>query len=636
MGGTSDWNTTSNFWRTGANAATNGGTLGTWVNFATDSATNAILSGTSGTLTTTAAISTNKVTVTSGDFIIGNGTGGSFGFGGNDRAISVSSGASLRINPNMAGSGIGLAINGGGTVTFSSSNRAYGGTLTVTNSGTKVIFTATNGLSANSASSPHGFAAGTTLQLNGTNNYYSTLTLNGASVDLNNTAGLVLQNGGGITVTGTQSEVRSIMTGGSVGGITLQTTGRGMTIGNTNHASGIDLDLSARLTGSGSFSKTGAGTLRLSGNNTFGSGTLTFGASGQDRGYIRLAHDNALGGISTIALAGTGTGGVSGLQLEGGITISQNLTTVGRLNDSTAGYILRNISGDNAWNGSVTITGGGGGYGLISDAGMLTIAGNITSTSESDSFGARTLNFSGDGGFIVSGNLLKGGDFTMQNLAVTKTGDGTLTLGGTNTYTGATNINAGTLALSSTASLANTSTTIADVATLTGGGSFGGAVTINGTHAPGFSPGTQTFEDGLSYSSTAKLEWELIGNTTTARGSNYDAINVTGGSFALDSLATLNLSFSGSVDFLNAFWASSQQWLVIDLNGATAADSNLFTLGSISGGLNYNPALGDFGLLRLPGSTTENSVYLTWTPVPEPGAALLGGLGLLVLLRRRR
>jgi fibronectin-binding autotransporter adhesin len=224
----------------------------------------------------------------------------------------------------------------------------------------------------------------------------------------------------------------------------------------------------------------------------------------------------------------------------------------------------------------------------------------------------------------------------MQNLAVTKTGGGTLTLGGTNTYTGATNINAGTLALSSTASLANTSTTIADVATLTGGGSFGGAVTINGTHAPGFSPGTQTFEDGLSYSSTAKLEWELIGNTTTARGSNYDAINVTGGSFALDSLATLNLSFSGSVDFLNAFWASSQQWLVIDLNGATAADSNLFTLGSISGGLNYSPTLGDFGLLRQPGSTTENSVYLTWTPVPEPGAALLGGLGLLVLLRRRR
>jgi autotransporter-associated beta strand protein len=245
------------------------------------------------------------------------------------------------------------------------------------------------------------------------------------------------------------------------------------------------------------------------------------------------------------------------------------------------------------------------------------------------------LNFSGNGSCNVTGNLLGGGP-NSQNIAISKSGAGTLTLGGTNTYTGATSINGGTLALSATASLGNSSTTIADVATLTGGGSFGGAVTIHGTHAPGFSPGTQTFEAALSYGGTANLEWELIGNTTAGRGTNYDAVNVTGGSFTLDSLATIDLSFSGSVDFLNIFWASSRQWLVIDLNGATAADSNLFTLGSITGGLNYSPTLGDFGILRQPGSTSENSVYLTWAPVPEPSAAFLGGLGMLMLLRRRK
>jgi hypothetical protein len=111
---------------------------------------------------------------------------------------------------------------------------------------------------------------------------------------------------------------------------------------------------------------------------------------------------------------------------------------------------------------------------------------------------------------------------------------------------------------------------------------------------------------------------------------------VTGGNFALNPLATLDLTFSGSVDFLNAFWSSSQQWLVVDLNGATAADSNSFVLGSISGGQNYTPSLGDFGILRQPGSTSQNSVYLTWTPVPEPRAALLGGLGILMLLRRKK
>jgi hypothetical protein len=91
------------------------------------------------------------------------------------------------------------------------------------------------------------------------------------------------------------------------------------------------------------------------------------------------------------------------------------------------------------------------------------------------------------------------------------------------------------------------------------------------------------------------------------------------------------------VDFLHSFWASNQEWLVVDLSGAaTAADSNLFTIGAIAGGANWSPALGSFGIQRKDGSTAEDSVYLTWTAVPEPGAALLGGLGTLVLLLRRR
>jgi fibronectin-binding autotransporter adhesin len=782
MGGTGNWNTTSSFWRTGTGADANGGTLGTWVNFATDTATNAILSGTGGTLSTTEAIVTNKLTVTSGAFVISNGTGGSFAFNGADRAISVSSGASLLLNPQISG-GITLAISGGGTTTFAASNRAYGGSLAVTGSGTKVIISGTNGLD-NGSSSGHSFGSGTTLQLSGSTNYRSTLTLNGATLDLNNSLGFVTQSGFNLSVTGSKSSVTSLLSNtgtatanyGAIGG--NGGTNGIFTVANTSHVSGVDLEYSAGwrngqmgkagagtlrlnagyimnrandfttfsntgtalnitagtflneglvksianvngstsvlktgsssgtfdqvnvtsgvfeisrssslfttgltfaagnnslnlrggtlkyvgittdyssqmgdlsgtstvdtngqdvtfasdLTGTGLISKSGAGVLTLSGNNSFGSGTLTFGSGTTNRGYMRLANNNALGNATTIALAGT-QGGVSGLQLEGGITISQNLNTVGRSNSDTTGYVLRNLSGNNTWNGALTITDGGGSYGIISDSGTLTLGGTIQSTYVS-AFGTRSISFSGDGSFDVTGNILGDGP-NSQNIAISKNGAGILTLGGTNTYTGATNISDGALALSSTASLGNSSTTIADVATLTGGGSFGGTVTINGTHAPGFSPGTQTFEASLSYGDTATLEWELTDNTTTGRGTSYDAVNVTGGSFTLNSSATLDLAFSGSVDFLNIFWASSQQWLVIDLNGATAADNNLFTVGSIAGGLNYSPTLGEFGLLRQPGSTSENSVYLTWAPVPEPSTAFLGSLGLLALLRRK-
>ena len=206
MGGGGNWTTSTNLWRTGAGADANGGTLGVWVNQATDAATNAVLSGTGGTLSTTAAITTNKITVSSGGFAVSNGTGGSIAFAGTGAGISVATGTSLTLNPSLLTSTVGLAVSGGGTVTFVASNRAYGGALTVTDSGTRVIFSSTNGL-ANAGSSAHSFGAGTTLQVNAANNYYSVLTLTAASVDSRSASGLVLQSGGGITVTGSATSV---------------------------------------------------------------------------------------------------------------------------------------------------------------------------------------------------------------------------------------------------------------------------------------------------------------------------------------------------------------------------------------------------------------------------------------------
>lgn len=410
-----------------------------------------------------------------------------------------------------------------------------------------------------------------------------------------------------------------------------------------------DTVIESAISGSGAFIKGGTGTVTLAGANSFGSGTLTLGGGTANLGSLRLANNDALGGHSALRLDGT-QGGISGVELEGGVTITQTLETRGRSNPSTTGYSLRNVSGDNAWNGAVTIVDGGGSYGFIADAGTLTLGGTVSSSYVS-SFASRGLSFSGAGDFAVTGNVIATGP-NSQDLNVSMNGTGRLALSGTNTYGGATTVSTGTLLISGNSSAATGAVSVAQGATLGGTGTVGGATTVSGIHSPGASPGLQTFVNGLAYASTSTLVWELSANTAASagRGVLYDGIDLTtGGALAIDPAATLSLVFNApqadatpsNVAWTDPFWDENRQWTLVDVAAPVTWDGGLF--GTLAVGLDSLGA--SLGSVRPDASfavvNSGGDVTLQYVAVPEPAsltivAAGLAAAGGLQLPRRRR
>ena len=224
---------------------------------------------------------------------------------------------------------------------------------------------------------------------------------------------------------------------------------------------------------------------------------------------------------------------------------------------------------------------------------------------------------------------------------VIKSGNGTTTtLTGNNTYTGTTIINDNsTLALASGASLSGTSSvTVQSTGILAGLGSIAGATTIQGgaTHSPGLTVGVQTFTNNLTYNSNAILTWNLADNVESGRGTSYDGVNVDG-TLNIGNTVTANLVFNGAgstVDWNNAFWDSNHSWLVYDnVSAPTLGSGSIFTTTTAS-----NDSLGQSFALTggaFTWSQTGNDIFLLYS-IPEPCTALLGCLGFLLILRRRR
>jgi fibronectin-binding autotransporter adhesin len=329
---------------------------------------------------------------------------------------------------------------------------------------------------------------------------------------IDNTSGSLLTVPNPVTISGdfTFTGTTSLSFSGNV---SISTTGKTFNIVNNT------LTFSGVVSGGISYTKSGAGKLILSGNNTY-TGTVTVSA-----GVLNIQHANALGTI------GNGTTVASGaaLQLEGAAVGAEALSLSGT-GISTDGA-LRFISGTNSWAGLITL---GAATRINADGGTNSIdvaSGNAIT-------GTHNLTFGG------AGNLTVADPIVTSTGTLTKDGSGTLTLSGVNTYTGSTTVSAGTLALSSSGTIAtSTSINIAsgayfDVTAKTASLSLAASQTLS---IPSTGSNTSSYitvgsNDGVTLGSTGGITFSAYGgaNGNSPTNAPLTITSASGGTLALN------------------------------------------------------------------------------------------------------
>jgi len=219
--------------------------------------------------------------------------------------------------------------------------------------------------------------------------------------------------------------------------------------------------------------------------------------------------------------------------------------------------------------------------------------------------------------------------------SLTKLGAGILSLSGANTYSGGTTISSGSLIVNNTTGSGTGSGAlfIASGASLGGSGTIGGAATVNGSLNPGNSPGVMTFNAGLTLGSSATTHMQIAGGS---RGTQYDGVNVSGGSLTYGGILAINFSSSTvsgtTYDLFNLSSGSpSGSFSSVSIAGTYAAslthNSGVWTGSNGGYDFSFTESTGDLSILA--------------SAIPEPSsaaalAALAAGLTAVVIRRRSR
>jgi autotransporter-associated beta strand protein len=620
-----------------------------------------------GTLTLTGANSySGNTTIVTGTLQVGNGgiTGAINGNVTNSGELRFNRADTFDFGGNISGSGF-VTQAGSNVLTLTGTNTYTGGTAI--NGGTLRVL-ADNNLGA--ASGGLSFAGGT-LQLMGTTTLLRNVTLNtgGGSIDTNGfnvTLDSAASGTGGLTKVGAGTltlAANNIYSGGTtVSSGTLQVGNGGTSgsiVGNVANSGTLAFNRSDNssytgvISGSGAVTKSGGGTLSLQGVNTFtgqtsvNGGTLELSAGGRINATSRVEIAQSTGNTGAIRVTGTGSSIATAGDIVVGVAGNGTLTVDSGASLTAANVVLGQATGS----AGVLNIGSGGSAGVLNTSTII------------DGLGAGSavnLNHN-ESTYTLSSNLL-------HTLSLNQVGSGTTVLTGTNSYTGGTFLNAGTLRVSSNGNLGGATSalnfnggTLQLGATITnlpraivvnsGGGAVdtgsfsvvstgamsgngnltktgSGILTLNGssTHT-----GTLTVSGGTLRGTTTNLKNNIINNASvqflqTASGTYSGVMSGTG---SLTKLNAGNLTMTGANTFTGGTTVSAG---TLTLMGSLASpvsvgvSGTLAGTGSITGAVDVqgtfspgNAATAPFGTLTVNGNLTFGSSSIFRVQTDELG-----------------